>query len=110
MKKIIGFYPHIKWIEGAPNIEFNKQEKKRSDLIREYENKHPDEFIWTIGRSAGDTIYAQLRSELKKETPWDRIKYCERKGIIHENFLDDDRVRVITKDGWYHGKHEFDSK
>jgi len=110
MIQIIGFFPKIRFIPDAPNIEFKEQEGKRSDLIREHEKAHPDKFVWTIGRPAGDTVYSRLRVELKKETAWDRINYCKRKGIAHEDYPDDDRVRVITKNGWYYGRHEYDSK
>lgn len=109
MIKIIGYFPKIRYVSGAPNIKFNEQSDKQSDLIREYEKEHPDDFVWGVVRSAGTTVYAQPRSELKKQTAWDEINYCKEKGIIHKDYPDDDRVLVRHNNhGFHYGKHEFD--
>jgi len=111
MEKILGFFPKILWVKNTPNIEFKEQEDEISKLIQKHNELCPDEFVWGMTRNAGTTIFAESRSELKKETAWDRINYCKEKGIVHEDNPDDDRVLIRHNNhGFHFGKHEFDSK
>ena len=98
MKKIIAYFP-----KGSDEDMF-------SPVVQDYEKAHPEEFICGHTRSAGTTVHAQPRSELKKESWRDRIAYCKRKGIVDDEYPDDDRVLVRHNDhGFHYGKHRWDS-
>jgi len=109
MIKIIAYYPKIRFIKDAPNIEFKAQEKSEFTLRHKYEKEHPDEFVWGVVRNAGTTIYAQLRSELKPISDMDYFRYCKRKGIMHPD-IEDRELHYRGNGSYYYGKRKFDSR
>lgn len=94
MKKVLGFFPHIKFVSGFSNKKFNAQEEKINELIRKHEKEFPDEFVWGHSRPVGQTVYAIPKKEIKKETPQERADYCKRKGIFDDGVPEGHYIRL----------------